>query len=118
MVSSCQTLQENRQLKSDRVEKNKHLKAHNLKIGQPIAVKNHLRNTFESKFITDYRVVEIVNDHTFIVQSPDGKTRQININDAKLISAREATNNALHDFKLAAMKKEHTHQYQLGSSAK
>ena len=79
----AKSLQENRQLKTDKVEKNKHFKAHDFKIGQTIAVKNHLRNTFESKFIADYRVLEIASYCTLIVQSPDGKTRQININDAK-----------------------------------
>ena len=69
-------------------------------------------------FFADYRVSEIVNDYTLIVPSPDGKMRLININDAKLISARAATNNALQYFKLAAMKTEHTHQYQLRSLAK
>ena len=107
-----------KQTKTDKVEKNKHFNAHDFKIGQPIAVKNHLRNTIESKFIAAYRVLEIMNDCTLIVQSPDGKTRWININDAKLISARAFTNNALQDFKLAAMKKEQTHQYQLRSLAK
>ena len=58
-------------------------------------------------------MLEIVNDCTLIVEKPDGKTRQININDAKPTSARAATDNALQDFNLLAMKKEHTHQYQL-----
>ena len=111
-------LQENRQLRTDRVEENKNFKAHNFKIGQPIVINNHLRNTFESKFVADYRVLEIVKDHTLIVQSPDGKTRQININDAKPVSARTATDTALQDFKQVVMRKEHTHQHQLRSSAK
>ena len=71
---------------------------HMILISQPIVVKNHLRNTFESKFITDYRVLEIVNDWTLIVQSPDGKTRQININDAKPVLARAVTDTALPRF--------------------
>ena len=37
----------------------------------------------------------------------------MNINDAKPVSARAATNNALQGFKLSAMKKEHTHPYML-----
>ena len=106
-LAHAKALQENRQLKTDKVKRNKHFKAHNFKIGQPIAVKNHLRNTFESKFIADYRVLEIVNDHTLIVESPDGKTRWININDAKTISTKAATYNALQDFKLSTMKQEH-----------
>ena len=59
--------------------------------------------------ISDHRVLEIVNDCTLVVESPDGKTILFNINDTKPISARAATDNALQDFKLSAMKKEHTH---------
>ena len=117
-LAHTKALQENRQLRTGRVKRNKNVKAHDFKIGQPIVVKNHLRNTFESKFIADYRVLEIVSNCTLIIQSPDGKTRQININDAKPISAKAAIDNALQDFKQAAMRKEHTHQYQLRSSTK
>ena len=60
----AKALQESRQLKTDKVEKNKHYKAHNFKVGQLIAVRNHLRNAFEYRFISDYRVLDIVNEHT------------------------------------------------------
>ena len=63
-------------------------------------------------------MLEIDNNCTLIVQSPDGKTRPININDAKPISAKAATDNAIQDFKQAAMKREHTHPYDVRSSAK
>ena len=112
-LAHAKALQENRQLNTDKVEKNKHFKAQDFKIGQLVAVKNHLRNTFDSKFIPDYRVLDIVNEHTLVVENPDGKTRQININDAKPVSARAATDNTVQDFKLSAMKKEHTHPYML-----
>ena len=112
----AKALHENRELKMDKVKKNKYFKAHSFKIGQLIAIMNHIRNTFE--FISDYRVLDVVNEHILVVESSDGKTRQININDAKPISARAATNNALQDFKLAAMTKEHTHPYMLQSSTK
>ena len=59
----AKALQENRQLKTEKVEKNKHFKAHNFKVSQLIAVKNHLRNTFKSRFMSDYRVLKIVNEH-------------------------------------------------------
>ena len=117
-LAHVKALQENRQFKKNKVKKNKHFRACDFKIGQLIAVKNHLRNTFESKFISDYRVLDIVNNHTLVIESPDGKTRWININDAKPISTRAATDNALQDFKLAAMEKDHTHQYLLWSFAK
>ena len=73
-LAHAKALQENRQLKTDKIKKNKHFKAHDFKIGQLIAVKNHLRNTFEFKFISDYRVLDIVNDCTLVIESPDGKT--------------------------------------------
>ena len=88
-------MQENRQLKTDKVEKNKHFKAHNFKVGQLIAFTNHLRNTVESRFISDYRVLDIVNECTLVIESPDSKTRWININDAKPVSARAAADNTL-----------------------
>ena len=88
-----------------------------LKLVNPQLLKS-FKNTFESRFIADYRVLEIVNDCTLIVQSANGKTRQININDAKAISAKAVTDNALQDFKQAAMKKEHIHPYHLRRSAK
>ena len=96
----------------------KHFKAHGFKVGQLIAVKSHLRNTFESRFISDYRVLDIVNECTLVIESPYSKTRWININDAKPVPARTATDKALQGFKLSAMRKEHTHPYMLQSSTK
>ena len=52
------SLQENRLLKTEKVEKNKCFKARDFKIGQLIAVKNPLKNTFEPKFVSDYRVLK------------------------------------------------------------
>ena len=71
-LAHAKALQESRQLKTDKVEKNK---PHNFKFGQLISIKNHLRNTFEFKFIPDYKVLDIVNEHTLVFESPDGKTR-------------------------------------------
>ena len=71
----AKAMQENRQLKTDKVKKNNYFKAHNFKIGQLIAVKNHLRNTFESRFISYYRVLDIVKECTLVIESPDGKSR-------------------------------------------
>ena len=102
-------LQENRQIKTEKVEKHKHFKAHDFKVGQLIAVKKHLRNTFGSRFVSDYRVLKILNEQTLLVDSLDGKTRQININDAKPVSATAATDNALEDFKQLTMRREQTH---------
>ena len=54
-------------------------------------------------------MLEIVDNHTLIIQSLDGNTRWINTNDAKPVSGRAATDTAHQDFKQAAMRKEHTH---------
>ena len=95
----AKSLQENRLLKTKTVERNKNVKSHNFKVGQLIAVKNHLRNTFETKFVSDYRILKIVNECTLLIESPNGKTCQININNTKPVSALTATDNALQEFK-------------------
>ena len=76
-LSHAKSLQENRLLKTETVEQNKHFKSHNFKVGQLIAVKNHLRNTFETRFISDYRILKIINDCTLLIESPDRKTRKL-----------------------------------------
>ena len=111
MVAHAKSLQENRLLKTETVERNKNFKSHNFKVGQLIAVKNHLRNTFETKFVSDYRILKIVNECTLLIESHDGKTHLININDAKPVSPLTATDNALQEFKQSMQRKEHTHLY-------
>ena len=69
-------LQENRLLKTDTLECNKNFKSHHFKVGQLIAFKNHLKGTFDPKFISDYQVLDISNKHTLLIQSPEGKTRK------------------------------------------
>ena len=101
----AKNLQENRLLKTDMLECNKNFKSHHFKVGQLIIVKNHLKGTFDPKFISDYQVLGIINEHTLLIQSPDGKTRKININDAKPVSAISATDNALQDFKQSMLRK-------------
>ena len=49
-------------------------------------------------------------------RNPDGKTHQININDAKPISASTAADNALQEFKQLALRKEPTYPVKLQSS--
>ena len=68
---------------------------------------------FEPKFVSNYRVLKIVNECTLLIESPGGKTHQININDAKPVSASTATDNALQEFKKLALRKEHTQLYKL-----
>ena len=95
------------------VERNKNFKSHNFKVGELIAVKNYLRSTFETKFISDYRILKIINECTLLIESPDGKTQKININDVKPVSAFTATDNALQEFKQLILKKKHPHSYVL-----
>ena len=112
-LAHAKNLQENRLLKTETPERNKNFKSPNFKVGQLIAVKNHLRNTFETKFMSDYRILKIVNECTLLIKSSNGKTCQININDAKPVSALTATDNASQEFKQSMQRKEHTHPYTL-----
>ena len=50
----AKNLQENRLLKTNMSECNKNFKSHHFKVGQLIAVKNHLKGTFHAKLISDY----------------------------------------------------------------
>ena len=51
--SHAKNLQENRLLKTDTLEHNKNFKLHDFKVGQLIAMKNHLKGTFDTKFVSD-----------------------------------------------------------------
>ena len=116
-LSHTKSLQENRLLKTETLEQNKHFKSHNFKVGQLIAVNNHLRNTFKTRFVSDYRILKVINECTLLIESPDVKTRNININDAKPVSAITPMDNALQEFRQSMLKKEHTHPYALHSSS-
>ena len=116
-LTHAKSLQENRLLKTNTLEGNKNFKSHHFKVGQLVAVKNHLKSTFDSKFISDYRILNIINECTLLVQSPDGKTRKINLNNAKPVSAITAADNVLQDFKQSMLRRECTHSYNLCSSS-
>ena len=113
----AKNLQENRLLKTDTLECNKNFKSHHFKVGQLITVKNHLKGMFDPKFISDYRILDIISECTLLIQSPDGKTRKITINDAKPVSAISAADNTLQDFKQSMLRKGSTHPYNLCSSS-
>ena len=117
LLTHARSLQENRLLKTDALEHNKHCKLHKFKVGQLVAVKYLLKNTFDTKFISDYRIVKIINECTLLIESPDGKTRKININDAKPTSAITAADNALKNFKQSMLRRECTHPYILHNSS-
>ena len=76
-----------------------------------MTVINHLKSMFDPKFISDYRILNIVNEHTLLIHSPGGKTRKININGAKSVTAISAADNALQDFKQSVLRRECTHPY-------
>ena len=116
-MSHAKSLQGNRLLKTDALEHNKHFKSHEFGVGQPVAVKNHLRNTFDTGFVLDYRIVKIINEHTLLIESPDGKMRKININDAKPVSALQQLTMCCNNFKQSMLRKECTHSYDLCSSS-
>ena len=116
-LTYTKSLQENRLLKTDTLECNKHFKSHDLKVGQLIAAKNHLKSTFDTKIISDYRIVKIINECTLLIESLDGKTRKINNNNAKPVSAITAADNMLQDFKQSMLRRECTHPYSLPSSS-
>ena len=54
---------------------------------------------FATKFVLDYRILNIINKCTLLIQIPDGKTRTIDINDAKPVLAITAADNTLQGFK-------------------
>ena len=72
---------------------------------------------FDPKFISEYRILDIINECTLLIQSPDGITRKITINDAKPVSAILAADNMLQDFKESMLRRECTHPYNLCSSS-
>ena len=72
---------------------------------------------FDTRFISDYRIVKIIKECTLLIESTDGKTRKINVNNAKPVSAITAADNVLQEFKQSMLRKEHTHPYTLHSSS-
>ena len=117
MVNLCYKFTRKKLLKTDTLECNKNFKSHHFKVGQLIAVKNHLKSMFDPKLISDYRILDIIDELTLLIQSTDGKTRNINITNAKPVSAISAADNALQDFKQSMIRRECTHPYNLCSSS-
>ena len=72
---------------------------------------------FDAKFISDYRIVKIINECTLLIESPEGKTRKIDVNDTKPVSAITTGDNMLEEFKQSMLRKEHIHAYTLCSSS-
>ena len=111
----AKSLQENRLSKTDTLECNKNFKSYNFKVGQLMTVKNHLKGTFNPKFISDYRILDIINKHTLLIQSPNGKTRKkimlMTQNQFQLFPQLTTI------FKQSMLRKGSTHHYHLHSSS-
>ena len=66
--------------------------------GQPVMVRNHAHHTIEPKYLLDYRVLQILNDSTLLIVTPDGKERKMSINDVKLSNTSKLVKNAWDTF--------------------
>ena len=59
-----------------------------LKVGQLIAVKYQIKKYHLTQGLFQiHRILKIINKCTILIESPDGKTWTINVNDAKPVSA-------------------------------
>ena len=46
-------------------------------------VKNHTHHSFEPKYLVDYRLLEILNENTLLLVTPNGREVKTHINDVK-----------------------------------
>ena len=65
------------------------INASDLKIGQLVLVNNHHKGPFNSTYIYNHQVVEIINDSMVLLNTPDGKEKKCNIHHVKLVSSLE-----------------------------
>ena len=93
----AELLQDSREAK-DPEEGRKFNKASDLKIEQLVLIKNHTASTFQSKYLADHRVLDILNDSMVIISSPDRKEKKCNIHHVKPISPTTAFTSALEKF--------------------
>ena len=63
--------------------------ASDLKIGQLVLVKNHCKGLLDPTYIYDHQVVEILNDSTILLTTPDGKEKKCNIHHVKPVPSIE-----------------------------
>ncbi len=52
-----------------------------LRVGDPVIIKNHMRDTFDPKFLVEYRIVSFPSERQVEVVSPAGKTQVMSILD-------------------------------------
>ena len=66
-------------------------KASDLKIGQPVLIKNHQKGPFDLAYIYDHQVAGIPNESIVLLTMPDGKETKCNIHHVKLVSSLDVT---------------------------
>ena len=98
--------QESRQSEPETEEK--YNSTRDLKEEQLVLMKNHNVRAFQPKYVTDYRVIIIINENTLIVPSPDSRERKCNIHHIKPISPTEAFTRTFEEFP-KCIKGENTH---------
>ena len=57
-------------------------------------VQNHAYQTFEPKYVIDYRALKVINKSTLLFVTPNGKECKTNINDMKPYTSLEQTEDA------------------------
>ena len=75
-LTHAKSLPENRLSKTNTLECNKHFQSDHFKVGQLVADKNHLKSMFDTKFVSEYRILNIINECTLLIQSPDEKNQE------------------------------------------
>ena len=68
------------------------------KIGQPVMVKIMLTILSNPKYLLDYKALEILNDNTLLLITPNGKEKKTKIENVKPCSTTELVKNAWDSF--------------------
>ena len=67
-------------------------------IGQTVMVRNHVHEMFKPKYLTDYRVLKILNESTPQLVTLNGKDHKMNISDMRPCTTLELVENAQNPF--------------------
>ena len=80
---------------------------------QAVVVRNCNYQTYECKYLRDYRVLKILNESALLLVTPHGKEFKMNINDVKPCNTLELIENAWTSI-LNSIKPNHPgHEYNL-----
>jgi hypothetical protein len=52
-----------------------------LKIGDPVMIRNYVRNTWDPKYLVEYRIISFPSERQVEVVSPTGRVKRVNIQD-------------------------------------